>query len=261
MSLLFITAGTKGGIGKTLTATMLADTAIHKKLKTVLYDCDNENKSLVNSYPNPAKNCRVVTVDLNSNEAHIVYPLDMIVNDIIKTEKEAKGKSDMVYIVDLKAGTTHYTLEWMADFPFELLRPLGVQIYIVGCVTADIDSVQTLSRWVSHYRDDIANGLLRFLIVKNNFQGNEFSSYNNRLKENIELSGSTITLELPRIEEWYMKTIKENNTTYGQVGLKRSVIKGFNDMDAFRIKNHFEALAEAFSPIFQALEKPKNVKT
>jgi len=254
MSLLFVTAGTKGGIGKTLTATLLADTAIHRNLKTVLYDCDNENRSLFNSYSRPVKNCRVVTVDLNSSEAHIVYPLDMIVTDIIKTEKAAKGKNGMVYIVDMKAGTTHYTLEWMEDFPFELLRPLGVQIYIVGCITSDIDSVQTLSRWVSRYRDDIANGLLRFLIVKNNFQGNDFSSYNNLLKENVELCGGTITLDLPRIEEWYMKTIKEHNTTYGQVGLRRSVIKGFNDMDVFRIKNHFEILAAAFSPIFQVLD-------
>jgi hypothetical protein len=254
MSLLFLTAGTKGGIGKTFAATMLADTAIRKNIKTVLFDCDNENKSLLNSYPHPAKNCRVMGVDLNSKEAKVVYPLDAVVNDIIKTEKEAKGKKNIVYIVDMKAGTTHYTLDWMEDFPFNMIRSLGVQIYIMGCITADIDSVQTLSRWVSRYREDVKNGLLRFLIVKNHFQGNEFSSYDNLLSKNLE-GANPVILELPRIEEWYLKTIKENNTTYGQIGMKKLVLEALGEMGAFRIEKHFEIMSEGFASILRTLDK------
>ena len=42
-------AGTKGGIGKTLIATFLADIASEHGFRPVLFDCDNENHSLSNA--------------------------------------------------------------------------------------------------------------------------------------------------------------------------------------------------------------------
>ena len=50
MSKLFIMAGTKGGIGKSLAASLLADVALDCKYRPVLFDCDDENRSLSNFY-------------------------------------------------------------------------------------------------------------------------------------------------------------------------------------------------------------------
>jgi MinD-like ATPase involved in chromosome partitioning or flagellar assembly len=253
MSLLFITAGTKGGIGKTFTATMLADIAISKKQETVLYDCDNENESLKKAYAQPAKNCRLVSVDLNATKTG--YPLDIVVNDIVRTEKETKGKKPVVYLMDMKAGTTHYTLDWMCAFPFSFIRSLGVQIFIVGCVTSDVDSAYTLSRWLYRFTDDMKNGNLRFLIVKNGFQGTDFTSYNNILKDFVELESCFETVTLPELEPFYMKPIKENSTSFGQVAMGKSTVNGFDFMAIYRIKENFEILSEKFASVWQALDK------
>ena len=56
MSKLFIMAGTKGGIGKSLAASLLADVALDCKHRPVLFDCDDENRSLSNFYDKKNEN-------------------------------------------------------------------------------------------------------------------------------------------------------------------------------------------------------------
>lgn len=261
MSLLFMTAGTKGGIGKTMTATLLADTALINDMQVVLYDCDNENESLKNSYLTPAENCRVETVKMSSDEVDMDYPLDFVVNDIIRTESGSENKSKNVYIVDMKAGTTHYTLEWLEEFPFEDIRELGIKIYIVGCVTADFDSAHTLSRWIYRFAQDIQERKLHFLIVKNPFQGNNFDCYDEVLADSIDVeSGSNLVVELPDFGHRYSKKLKDHHTTFGQVATGKTVIRQFDHMDRHRVKSSFRKVKKAFATVWSqstALEKSK----
>jgi hypothetical protein len=251
MSLLFITAGTKGGIGKTMTATMLADTALLNNMQVVLYDCDNENESLKNSYLTPAENCRIETVRMMSDEVDMDYPLDFVVNDIIRTESGSKNQSKNVYIVDMKAGTTHYTLEWLEEFPFDDIRAQGIKIYIVGCITADFDSVYTLSRWIARFTEDMLERKLHFLIVKNPFQGNNFDCYEEVLADSMEGdTGSNLVIELPDFGRRYSKRLKDHHTTFGQVATGKTVIKQFDHMDRYRVKSGFRKVVKAFETVW-----------
>lgn len=261
MSLLFITAGTKGGIGKTLTATLLADIALFKGLQVVMYDCDNENESLKNAYLHPAEDCRVETVKMNCDEADMDYPLDFVVNDILQTEEESKGKKYNVYIVDMKAGTTHYTLEWLEAFPFDMIRAQGIDIYIVGCVTADVDSVHTLARWITRFSKDLKEKKLRFLIVKNNIQGKKFNTYEEILGDSLETgSNSNVVIELPNLGFRYAKAIKESCTSFGQIAMERSNIKQFKYMDKHRIREVFKKVVKSLNTVWPppVLKKSKS---
>ena len=60
MKTFYLIAGTKGGIGKTFIATLLADMALQSGKKVVLYDCDDENHTLEESYPVKIENRNVV---------------------------------------------------------------------------------------------------------------------------------------------------------------------------------------------------------
>ncbi len=260
MSLLFITAGTKGGIGKTLTATFLADVALLRKSQVVLYDCDNENESLKNVYLHPAKDCRVEAVKMLSDETDMDYPLDFVVNDIVRTESESKDKSRNVYIVDMKAGTTHYTLEWLEAFPFDYIRAQGIKIYIVGCVTSDPDSVYTLSRWIARFTQDIKEKKLRFLIIKNNYYGNVFDSYEDTLGDSLETGpDANLVIELPDFGRRYSRRLKDHHTTFGQVATKQTEIKQFDFMDRTRVRTAFEKVVKLFDVIWTppTVEEPK----
>jgi hypothetical protein len=252
MSLLFITAGTKGGIGKTLTATLLTDFALFKESPVVLYDCDNENESLKKAYIHPPKNCRVELVKMDCNEADMDYPLDFIVNDIAQTESASKGEAQNVYIVDMKAGTSHYTLDWLKAFPFDFIRGQGIGIHIVGCVTADLDSVYTLSRWVAYFIKDIKEEKLRFLIVKNTFLGENFVSYDQTLGSSLETeSGTNMVIELPDFGCRCMKKVKDSHTSLGQIAMGMTKAGNFSLMDESRIKDAFDEIKKLLEPVWR----------
>ncbi len=252
-SWLFIMAGTKGGIGKTLTASLLADVAWAKGLKTVLYDCDNENESLKNVYTHPADERRVLTINLNGDEVDMDYPLDAVVSDITETENASKNSGgNHVYVVDMKAGTSQYTLDWMKAFPFETIHGMGIEIYLVGCVTADVDSVHTLSRWIYEY---LENEYVKFLIIKNLFYGPKLSMYEDTLKESLENGNQkSLVVKLDNLGPKCMKTLKEYHTTLGQVAAKQTVIEKINLVEENRIRTYFNEIVKKLEPIWEIKE-------
>ena len=67
MSQFYLVAGTKGGIGKTFAATLLADSAFDLGRRIVLFDCDDENSTLADSYRREIPGVTVVKVGLDSD--------------------------------------------------------------------------------------------------------------------------------------------------------------------------------------------------
>ena len=84
MSKFVMIAGTKGGIGKTLIATFLADIASEHGFRPVLFDCDNENHSLSNACGGVPE-FELADIDPESAE-ETDYPLDSAVNRIAELE-------------------------------------------------------------------------------------------------------------------------------------------------------------------------------
>ena len=112
MSKLFIMAGTKGGIGKTLVATLFADAATDLGYRTVLFDCDDENHSFYNAMKTRTVKEQIldeVVLEVNTEND---FPLDKVMNKIIAVESDKKQyPGDNIYIIDLKAGSTSKMLE------------------------------------------------------------------------------------------------------------------------------------------------------
>lgn len=250
MSKLIIFAGTKGGVGKSLTATLFADFAEEFDFYPVLFDCDNENKSLCNAYKSVAA-IQAVAVDVDFH-GEMDYPLDDIINRIegMESRKENERLNNL-YILDMKAGTSCSTLEWLEAFPFDRMKELAVEVYVAGCLTSDIDSGMTWAVWVKKYAEPALEEKLRFIIIKNEIAGNNFAFYDDTMKSFLEEElRSTVVIHLPALSTRHLNRIKDYETSYGQVAKSKIQIASFGFMDVHRIRMMYKNLKNAFTGFF-----------
>ena len=95
-------AGTKGGVGKSFAAIMLAGAAMDLELPYLVFDTDSENRTV-------SELLKGNTEFLDELQEH--YPLDSVVN-CLYSDSPAQ-----VIIVDMKAGTSRTTQEWFSSVP------------------------------------------------------------------------------------------------------------------------------------------------
>lgn len=247
-------AGTKGGIGKSLIATLLADMAFDNKFRPVLFDCDDENHSLSNVYPENEKEIISFRVAM-IGEGRKFFPLDKVVNEIVRIEHgKKKYPGDNAFLLDMKAGTSTGTMVWLRSFPFRKIKDLGIETYIVGVVTSEIDSCTTLLPWIHTYvKDDMAQ-LLKFIIVRNEVHGADFRFFQKKIEEVLKMVDMTIlSVRFPDFGTQYQTLLYQYKTTFGRVATKRTVIndeKQFGFMDEHRFVVYYGEVTEAFKPIF-----------
>ena len=258
MSQFYLVAGTKGGIGKTFAATLLADSAFDLGRKIVLFDCDDENSSLADSYRREIPGVTVVRVALDSDPEK-EYPLDRIVNTIARME--SAGEHDTVYLADMKAGTSHRTITWMSCFPFDLFRKYGIRIVLIGIVTGDIDSVQTLAVWIKQYLKEFKNGSMRLQIIKNHFLNVPFDFYEQKLAPSLRQFPGCSVMELDCMGVRALKAVRDMNTTLGQVVSGQSSVPSFEIMDEIRCGSYYRRMKKEFqSMLEQDASKPDDAE-
>ncbi len=260
MSKLFIMAGTKGGIGKSLIATLLADMAFDNKFRPVLFDCDDENRTLSNAYPE--NNQEVISIQVEmTKKGRKVFPLDEVVNEIVRIKRDKEHyPGDNAFLLDMKAGTSADTMLWLRSFPFQEIKDIGIETYIVGVITAEIDSCRTLLPWIHSYvKDDMAQ-LLKFVIVKNEVDGKDFVFFQDEVEDILKMVDMTVcSVKLPDFGTQYQALLHQYQTTFGQVATRRTIIddeRRFGFMDEHRFRVYYNEASEAFKPVFSKDQPP-----
>ena len=258
MSKLFILAGTKGGIGKSLLATLIADMAYDNKFRPVLFDCDEENRTLSNAFGENDRDVIIHKVDMIEHGRR-VFPLDAVVDQVVRIERDKQQyPGDNAFILDMKAGTTAGTMEWLRDFPFSDLRRFGIDANIIGIVTAELDSCSTLLPWLHAYLMADMLSLVRFVVVKNQFAGSDFQFFDGKIREILSLAN--VPCMVLNLIDWGSKhqfLIQTNHTSYGKIATGRSRIKEFGFMDEYRIKRRYAETCQEFSRLFEREPEPK----
>lgn len=157
----WVTAGTKGGVGKSWIAVFFATVLTDLGRKPKLIDCDNENATLSRFMDD--KKCHKININKE-------FALDEVI-DIIEQSKSSD------FIVDLRAGSGEATLNWLKDVPLNVLREEGIIFHLMCCITSDPDSVQTYMNWVKSIEDT-----MEYVLVFNEMNGNNFAYYDEEAK-------------------------------------------------------------------------------
>ena len=185
----YITAGTKGGVGKSNAAIYFANALTEMNKIPVNIDCDGENATFKRFLGD-----RVISIDLSTP-----YAMDEIIS-IIDSNKLHN------FVIDLKAGTGNETLKWFQDVPLRDMKNDGITVRLIGCITSDPDSVQTFLNWTSYLQNNV-----EYIVVFNEKDGNDFSFYDIEAKEFEEMANPR-KIYIPRLHEIY-------NTVLNQAGI------------------------------------------
>jgi len=191
MKSIIITAGTKGGTGKSLGATLIYSWLKEKKVRVAAFDGDNENSTLCRFIPEAG------FVDMRQADA-----IDQILDPLIKDTAD-------VVVLDSRAGTSDEFLEWLRSIGVEeIQRELGCVITIVATVTSTMDTVEQLKRWT----DELTHKV-RWVIVRNNVNGEPTTYDESNLRKRIRKELKGRELSLPKFLEVLMQALDKASLT------------------------------------------------
>jgi len=195
-SLNFI-GGEKGGVGKSVTARVLAQYFIDKKRPFTGFDTDRSHTSFTRFY--------------NDHASHIIVDkyegLDLIANELEESSADGQPKN---VIVDLAAQTGTPLARWIKDSDvLPTLAEMGVVVNLWHLADAGKDSVELLDRLLNTY-----GAGPNYIVVKNLGRGSDFSDLEDSptLKKALALGGRAITLNA--LHEASMRKIDSQNLSF-----------------------------------------------
>lgn len=195
-SLNFI-GGEKGGVGKSVTARLLAQYFIDRDQPFTGFDTDRSHNSFTRFYTDYA-----APVIVDSYEG-----LDLLVGAF--EDPPIDGKQHSV-IVDLAAQTAAPLARWIKDSDLlALLAGMGVQVNFWHLLDAGRDSVDLLDRLVTTY-----GAGPNYIVVKNLGRGSDFSLLNESAALRRALQFNARVISLPQLHEGSMVKIDRNDLSF-----------------------------------------------
>jgi hypothetical protein len=195
-SLNFI-GGEKGGVGKSVTARVLAQYFIDKKRPFTGFDTDRSHTSFTRFYADQASH---IIVDKYEG-------LDLIASELEEGLANGNPKSA---IVDLAAQTASPLARWIKESDvLPTLAEMGVTVNFWHLADAGKDSVELLDRLLNTYGPGP-----NYIVVKNLGRGSDFSDLEDSttLKKALALGGRAITLG--QLHEASMRKIDSQNLSF-----------------------------------------------
>jgi len=195
-SLNFI-GGEKGGVGKSVTARVLAQYFIDKGRPFTGFDTDRSHTSFSRFYADQASH---IVVDKYEG-------LDHIANMFDEGTASVDRKSA---IVDLAAQTATPLVRWIKDSDvLPMLAEMGVTVNLWHLADAGRDSIELLDKLLNTYGPGP-----NYIVVKNLGRGSDFSNLDNSaaLKKALALGGQMITLG--QLHEGSMRKIDSQNLSF-----------------------------------------------
>ncbi|MAF14816.1 MAG: mobilization protein [Marinomonas sp.] len=216
--------GEKGGVGKSMTARLLAQYYIDHELPFLGFDCDASHGTFSRFYSDFAS--PVVIGEEDS--------LDGLLEAM-----EANPDKDL--IIDLAAQAAKPLGDWIDDTDvFGLLDEMDYQVCLWHVMDDGADSVLLLDQLLERYQQPE----LEFIVVQNLGRGTDFSRFQKSDTFKKAQQRDAFIIELPKLQSKLTQKIDFNNSSFWAVANNRSLM---NIAERQRMKvwlrNAYEQLA------------------
>lgn len=216
--------GEKGGVGKSMTARLLAQYYIDHELPFLGFDCDASHGTFSRFYSDFAS--PVVIGEEDS--------LDGLLEAM-----EANPDKDL--IIDLAAQAAKPLGDWIDDTDvFGLLDEMDYQVCLWHVMDDGADSVLLLDQLLERYQQPE----LEFIVVQNLGRGTDFSRFQKSDAFKKAQQRDAFIIELPKLQSKLTQKIDFNNSSFWAVANNRSLM---NIAERQRMKvwlrNAYEQLA------------------
>ena len=228
MSSLNFIGGEKGGVGKSVTARLLAQYFIDRSRPFIGFDTDRSHSSFTRFYQGFAS-----PVVVDSYEA-----LDMIVNGF-------EGNPEHSVIVDLAAQTLAPLSKWIKESDLlPLFRELNVPVNFWHVLDDGRDSTDLLGTLVDTFGDKP-----NYIVVQNYGRGSDFALLlGSQSLSKAMLAGAKI-IALPRLHEASMRKIDAQNTSFWKAVNDRESPAALGLLERQRVKSWLATAYAAFDTL------------
>ena len=205
--------GEKGGVGKSLTARVLAQYMIDKEIPFLGFDTDRSHGALMRFYAGYAS-----PVVMDSVEA-----LDVIV-------EAAAEAPDRRILVDLAAQTHDPLVKWMEDTGVvELAAEMGMPIYYWHVMDSGKDSVDLLAKLLERFGSS-----LQYVLVRNQVRGADFAVLDQSGLQDKAMALGAKVITLKKLHEGVVNKIDADSSSFWKA--TQSEPGGLGLMDRQRLK-------------------------
>lgn len=218
--------GEKGGVGKSMTARVLAQYHIDNNMPFIGFDCDSSNSTFSRFYQDFASK-----VIIGEEES-----LDGMLAAI-----EAFPEKDL--IIDLAAQAAGPLGKWIEETDvFGLLDEMGYQVCLWHVMDDGADSINLLEQLLTRYTQESVD----FVIVQNHGRGSDFSRFQRSEVHQLASSRGALILELPKLQTKLTQKIDFNNTSFWAVANDKNIM---NIAERQRMKVWLRNTYEQFSQL------------
>jgi hypothetical protein len=226
-SLNFI-GGEKGGVGKSVTARLLAQYFIDRNRPFVGFDTDRSHSSFTRFYQGFAS-----PVVVDSFEG-----LDTVVNGF-------ENNPEQSVIVDLAAQTLAPLSRWIKESDlFSVFKELGVQVNFWHVLDDGRDSTDLLGTLVDTFGDKPS-----YIVVENYGRGSDFAMLLGSQSLSKALRAGAKVIALPRLHEASMRKIDAQNTSYWKAVNDRESPAALGLLERQRVKSWLATGYAAFDTL------------
>ena len=208
--------GEKGGVGKSLTARVLAQYMIDREIPFIGFDTDRSHGALMRFYSGYAS-----PVVMDRYEA-----LDVIV-------EAAAEQPERRILVDLAAQTHDALVRWMDDAGvINMADEMGMAIHYWHVMDSGKDSVDLLQKLL----DRFGTGL-KYVLVRNQVRGNDFSTLEQSGEQARALQLGAQIVSIRKLNETVMNRIDAGSSSFWKAKTSHdSTDGGLGMMDRQRVK-------------------------
>ena len=208
--------GEKGGVGKSLTARVLAQYMIDREVSFLGFDTDRSHGALMRFYSGYAS-----PVIMDRYEA-----LDVIV-------ETAAEQPERRILVDLAAQTHDALVRWMDDAGvINMADEMGMTIHYWHVMDSGKDSVDLLQKLL----DRFGTGL-KYVLVRNQVRGNDFSTLEQSGEQARALQLGAQIVSIRKLNETVMNRIDAGSSSFWKAKTSHdSTDGGLGMMDRQRVK-------------------------
>ena len=185
--------GEKGGVGKSLTARLLAQYFIDREMPFLGFDTDRSHGALMRFYAGYAS-----AIVMDRYEA-----LDVIV-------EAAAEQPERRILVDLAAQTHEPLVRWIEDAGvLNMADEMGMTIHYWHVMDSGKDSVDLLAKLLDRF-----GTALRYVLVRNQIRGNDFAVLEQSGLQQRALAMGAKIVSIKRLHEGVMQKIDAGSSSF-----------------------------------------------
>jgi hypothetical protein len=228
MSSLNFIGGEKGGVGKSVTARLLAQYFIDRSKPFVGFDTDRSHSSFTRFYQGFAS-----PVVVDSFEG-----LDTVVNGF-------ENNPEQSVIVDLAAQTLAPLSRWIKESDlFPLFRDMGVAVNFWHVLDDGKDSTDLLGTLIDTFGDKP-----NYIVVQNYGRGSDFALLLGSQSLSKAVQAGAKVIALPRLHEASMRKIDAQNTSFWKAANDRDGAGALGLLERQRVKSWLATAYAAFDTL------------